>query len=191
MTFPHPTQATHSLLPTALKIVGAWLVAVAFAIGHHAFYASLNGKIVTTGGIDRNSTASFVVHSQAGASAIGTALASLTAATLGVSAATAFFQGAWFIVRKRAMSISALDALWSAPHNPMSILSWDMWCSVRGVVLLAAVAWAFPLITTFTPGTITVQTRVSTTNSSCSVLAYDFGNNEDLYVGALYVALER
>ncbi|KAJ7258972.1 hypothetical protein C8J57DRAFT_1515679 [Mycena rebaudengoi] len=170
MTFPHPTQATHSLLPTALKIVGAWLVAVAFAIGHHAFYASLNGKIVTTGGIDRNSTASFVVHSQAGASAIGTALASLTAATLGVSAATAFFQGAWFIVRKRAMSISALDALWSAPHNPMSILSWDMWCSVRGVVLLAAVAWAFP------------QTRVSTTNSSCSVLAYDFGNNEDLYV---------
>ncbi|KAJ6498388.1 hypothetical protein C8R47DRAFT_1068674 [Mycena vitilis] len=46
MTSPHPTQATHSLLITGinLKIVGAWLVAAAFAIGHHTFYASLNGN---------------------------------------------------------------------------------------------------------------------------------------------------
>ncbi|KAJ7054255.1 hypothetical protein C8F01DRAFT_500797 [Mycena amicta] len=159
-----------------LKILLAWLAAAVLAVGHHAFNSSLNGQVVgaKTSRISQ-------VNSQAGASAVGTTFAFLVSAMLGVTAATAFLQCAWHAVRKRSFTVGGLDALWSSPHNALAFLSLDFWRAGRGVVLVAAISWAFPLVVTFAPGTLSVNTDISTENQSCSVPTFDLSASTILH----------
>ncbi|KAF7361596.1 hypothetical protein MSAN_01193700 [Mycena sanguinolenta] len=155
-------------LSPLLKIVLAWLAAAALAIGHHLFNASLNGRIVPTTGSRLHG-----IQSQAGASAIGTTFAFLVSALLGVSAGTAFLQCAWRLVRQRSFTVAGLDALWSSPHNPLAFLSIDFWKTGRGLVVIATLSWAFPLVVTFAPGTLGVETQINTASEECVVQTYD------------------
>ncbi|KAJ7261552.1 hypothetical protein C8J57DRAFT_1634612 [Mycena rebaudengoi] len=164
--------------PPLLKIVLAWLAAAALAIGHHLFNASLNGRIVPSTG---SSSGLHGVQSQAGASAIGTTFAFLVSALLGVSAGTAFLQCAWRLVRQRSFTVAGLDALWSSPYNPLAFLSIDFWKTGRGVVGIAALAWVFPLVVTFTPGTLSVETQINTVSEKCMVQTYDLGSSTALH----------
>lgn len=188
MGMANPSQTPGiSPYPPLLKIVLAWVVALALASGHHAFYASLNNHVVESG----TTTASLLVHSQAGASAIGTTFAFLVSGALGVSASTAFWQSAWRVVRKRAFTVSGLDALWSSPNNALAFLSWDLWRTAREIVPIVALAWAFPLVVTFAPGTLTVQSRIRTVSNTCTVPTYDFGSNILLHDGASAFSFSR
>ncbi|KAJ7242178.1 hypothetical protein B0H12DRAFT_1055764 [Mycena haematopus] len=171
-----PYQVRHGHYVPLLKIVLAWIVALAFASGHHAFYASLNNHPITSG-----TTASLLVHSQSGASAIGTTFAFLVSALLGVSAGTAFLQCAWRVVRKRAFTLDGLDAMWSSPTNMFAFLSFDFWRTGRGIVIISALAYAFPLVVTFAPGTLTVETDITTVSGPCKIPAFDFGATALLY----------
>ncbi|KAJ6451162.1 hypothetical protein C8R45DRAFT_1125151 [Mycena sanguinolenta] len=159
-----------------LKIVLAWVSALALASGHHAFYASLEGHPVTSG-----TTASSFVHSQAWASAVGTAFAFLVRSLLAVSAGTAFLQCAWRVARKRAVSISGLNAMWSSLTNVFAFLSLDFWRTAQGIVVISALAWTFPLIVTFAPGTLTIEPDVTTVSGPCQVLTFDWESTELLY----------
>ncbi|KAJ7040865.1 hypothetical protein C8F04DRAFT_931616, partial [Mycena alexandri] len=123
-----------------LKIVAAWVAALALAAGHHAFYASLNHTAPTLDPTWRIS-ASLLVHSQAGASAIGTTFASLISSALGVSAGTAVLQCAWRVVRTRAFTVSGLDAMWSSQTNLLAFLSLNFWRKARGIVILSGLTW--------------------------------------------------
>nr|GAT60379.1 predicted protein [Mycena chlorophos] len=177
---PVRPQARGSISSPLVKIVLAWLVALALALGHDAFYKSLNNKVAPSA-IGTSISSEFDVHSQAGASAIGTMFAWLVAAALGLSAGTAFIQCAWVVVQQRATSVSGLDALWSSPKNALAFLSLDMWRSAHAVVLVSALAWAFPLIVTFAPGTLSVRTQTVFFTQGCNAATYDFGNNDLLY----------
>ncbi|KAF7364177.1 hypothetical protein MSAN_01077000 [Mycena sanguinolenta] len=170
------SQSRHGHYVPLLKIVLAWVSALALASGHHAFYASLNKHPVTSG-----TTASLLVHSQAGASAIGTAFAFIVSSLLAVSAGTAFLQCAWRVVRKRAISISGLNAMWSSPTNMFAFMSLDFWRTAQGIAIVSGLAWTLPLIVTFAPGTLTVETDVTTVSSSCQVPAFDWGATGLLY----------
>ncbi|KAF7371441.1 hypothetical protein MSAN_00781100 [Mycena sanguinolenta] len=172
------SQSRHGHSVPLLKIVIAWISALALASGHHAFYASLDNHPVTSGS---GTTALLLVHSQAGASAIGTTFAFLVSSLLAVSAGTAFLQCAWRVVRTRAFSISGLNAMWSSPTNVFAFLSLDFWRTAQGVVVISGLAWAFPLIVTFAPGTLTVATDITTTSGQCSVPAFDWGATGLLY----------
>ncbi|KAJ6545686.1 hypothetical protein B0H19DRAFT_844212, partial [Mycena capillaripes] len=114
------------------------LVALGLACGHHGFYASLNNRVLAS---NNSTSASLLLHSQSGASAVGTSFAFLVSAALGVSAGTAFLQCAWKLVRQHAFTVSGLDALWSSPHNVFAFFSFDFWRSARGVVVISALAW--------------------------------------------------
>jgi hypothetical protein len=116
-----------------LRIVLAWVSALALASGHHAFYASLDNHSVTSG-----TTASLLVHSQAGASAVGTTFAILVSSLLATSAGTAFLQCAWRAARKHAISISGLNAMWSSLTNLFAFLSVDFWRTAQGAVIVSA-----------------------------------------------------
>lgn len=83
-----PRPRASSLYFTLAKILLPWVIAVALAFGHHAFDASLDGREVSSG---YTKSALLLVHSQAGASAIGTTFAFLTSAFLAASAGAAFF----------------------------------------------------------------------------------------------------
>ncbi|KAJ6490936.1 hypothetical protein C8R45DRAFT_1213114 [Mycena sanguinolenta] len=170
------SQSLYGHYVPLLKLVLAWISALALASGHHAFYASLDNHPVTSG-----TTASLLVHSQAGASAIGTAFAFLVSSLLAVSAGTAFLQCAWRAVRQRAFSISGLNAMWSSPTNMFAFLSLDFWRTARGIVVISGLAWAFPLIVTFAPGTLTVDTDVTTARGLCTIPAFDWGATALLY----------
>ncbi|KAK6996024.1 hypothetical protein R3P38DRAFT_3329784 [Favolaschia claudopus] len=165
-----------------LKILLAWVAAFALAAGHHAFYQSLDGRPSS------GSTSSFAVHSQAGASAIGTAFAVVVSSALTLSAVVFFIsaviqrylQLVWKMVQQRSFSVAALNALWSIPKSPSGwFASPSFWRSGPGatVVFFAVLARAFKLITTFAPGTLTIDTSVTITNASCSVPSFDFTNH--------------
>ncbi|KAJ7842883.1 hypothetical protein B0H13DRAFT_2365030 [Mycena leptocephala] len=143
-----------------LKILLAWLVALGLSTGHHGFYASLDNSIVPSGS---GASASLLLHSQAGASAIGTTFAFLVSAALGVSVGTAFLQCAWNAVRQRAFTVSGLDALWSSPHNALAFFYFDFWSSARGIVLISALA------------------RSGTVSGPCTVPTFDFGSSALLH----------
>ncbi|KAJ6583350.1 hypothetical protein DFH09DRAFT_1435725 [Mycena vulgaris] len=179
-------QGRHSHFVPVFKIVAAWVVALALAAGHHAFYASLNNTAPT---LDTSGTsasllvhnASLLVHSQAGASAIGTTFAYIISSTLSVSAGTAFLQCAWRVVHTRALTVSGLDAMWSSQTNMVAFLSLDFWLNARGIVIISGLAWTFPLVVTFAPGTLTVNTELFTTSEPCSIPKFDFGATDLLY----------
>ncbi|KAK7000432.1 hypothetical protein R3P38DRAFT_3219331 [Favolaschia claudopus] len=170
------SQSSRSHYIPLVKIVLAWLVALALAVGHHAYYSSLNDHPVASG-----KTASLLVHSQAGASAIGIAFATVVVAMLGLSSGTAFLQCAWKVARMRAFTVSGLDAMWSSPTSLLSFFSLDFWREARGIVFIAVLAHAFQLVVTFAPGTLTVEIDVSTVSNSCAVPAFDFGSSALLY----------
>ncbi|KAJ7266035.1 hypothetical protein C8J57DRAFT_1619229 [Mycena rebaudengoi] len=161
-----------------LKIVLAWLAAAALAIGHHLFNVSLNEQIVPSTG---RSSGLHGIQSQAGASAIGTTFAFLVSALLGVSAGTAFLQCAWRLVRQRSFTVAGLDALWSSLHNPLAFLSLDLWKTGRGVLVIVTLAWLFPLVVTFAPGTLSVETQINTVSEKCTVQTYDLGLSTALH----------
>ncbi|KAJ7085944.1 hypothetical protein C8R44DRAFT_752758 [Mycena epipterygia] len=169
----HPSFTFTSSGPTLLKISLPWLAALVLAAGHHAFNGSLDATSPTGGG----KAALLRVHSQAGASAIGNAFAFLAAALLGFSVGTAFVQCAWRVVRRRSFSVAGLDALWSSTHDPVAFLSYDFWKSARGVSVLAGISWAFPLIGTFAPGSLSVQTQIKPIRRPCNVPTFDFGSS--------------
>ncbi|KAF8185363.1 hypothetical protein K438DRAFT_2020103 [Mycena galopus ATCC 62051] len=170
------SQSPHGHYVPLLKIVLAWVSALVLASGHHAFYASLDNHPVTSG-----TTASLFVHSQAWASAIGTAFAFLVSSLLAVSAGTAFLQCAWRVARKRAVSISGLNAMWSSLTNVFAFLSLDFWRTAQGIVIVSALAWTFPLIVTFAPGTLTIESDVTTVSGPCQVPIFDWEATELLY----------
>ncbi|KAJ7258806.1 hypothetical protein B0H12DRAFT_436901 [Mycena haematopus] len=171
------SQSPHGHYIPLLKIALAWVSALALAGGHHAFYASLDGHPVSSGA----TASSFRVHSQAGASAIGTAFAFLVRSLLAVSAGTAFLQCAWRVARKRAVSISGLNAMWSSLTNVFAFLSLDFWRTAQGIVAVSALAWTFPLIVTFAPGTLTVEPDVTAVSGPCQVPTFDWASTELLY----------
>jgi hypothetical protein len=129
-------------------------------------------------------SALLLVHSQAGASAIGTTFAFLTSAFLAASAGAAFLQSAWGVVRQRSFTISGLDALWSSPHNVLAFFSFDFWRTGRGVVVISALSWAFPLVVTLAPGTLSVGTRTDSTSEVCMVPTFDLSASTVLQEGA-------
>jgi hypothetical protein len=100
-----------------IKMSLAGIAVAALAVGHQAFHASLNGTSPTA-----NEPGVYVVHSQAGASALGTAFAFLVSSFLGISRGTAFVQCAWMVVQKRSFTLAGLDALSSSPYTPTAFL---------------------------------------------------------------------
>ncbi|KAJ7675482.1 hypothetical protein B0H17DRAFT_1182857 [Mycena rosella] len=160
-----------SYVAPLVKMMLAWLTALAVAGGHHAFNVSLNGRTVNGGhGI-------LYAHSQAGASLLGTMFAFLVSAFLRISAGTAFIQTAWGVVQRRSFTLAGLDALWSATQNPLAFLTFDLWKSARGVAVVAGLSWAFPLIVTFAPGSLSVQSQIKPISGACNVPTFDFGSS--------------
>ncbi|KAF8155141.1 hypothetical protein K438DRAFT_2026530 [Mycena galopus ATCC 62051] len=170
------SQSPHGHIVPLLKIVLAWVSALALASGHHAFYASLDNHSVTSG-----TTVSLLVYSQVGASAVGTTFAILVSSLLAASAGTAFLQCAWRAARKHAISISGLNAMWSSLTNLFAFLSVDFWRTAQGAVIVSALVWTFHLIVTFAPGTVTVETDVATVSGPCQIPTFDWGGTGLLY----------
>lgn len=102
------------------------LFGVACAASHHFYYWSLDGRPATN---------------QIKMMRYGTMLAFGAKAGLSAAVIVAFRQRVWTTVRKRFMTVGALDALFSATEDSQAVMSWEMVQSAKVAALLAAYVW--------------------------------------------------
>ncbi|KAF3808380.1 hypothetical protein GCG54_00013018 [Colletotrichum gloeosporioides] len=130
------------------------IIGIGFAIGHHVFYASLEGKIVY--GDDQLLMLRY-----------GTALAFAAKASLVASVLTAFREQMWATARSRMISISTLDDMFAAPETPLSLLNLEFISKAKTVAVLALYEWLSPLIVILTTNTLLAKPALEVQQTSC------------------------
>ncbi len=107
-------------------MVVLFICGVIGAAGHHLFYRSLDGKPAT----DQLKMVRF-----------GTALAFFTKATLVGSVVLAHRQRIWHTLRNKAMTIGAIDGLFSVTEDLIGFGNWEMIRKAKLATLMAAATW--------------------------------------------------
>ena len=123
------------------------LVALAFVVGHYAFYQKLNGFLVKHSGPPCISkTLSCDSSDQQINVSIGTFFAFLVKALLGASVSTAFDQFTWRrLVSSASSRIGMIDDLFAVLKNGFFMLNYKLWWGYPASMLLATLAWLLPL----------------------------------------------
>ncbi|KAK4034020.1 hypothetical protein C8A01DRAFT_39499 [Parachaetomium inaequale] len=124
----------------------------AFAIGHHTFYDSLDGKPADNQ----------ILMMRFGSLLSYAAKASLVAAVI-----FAYRQLIWVTVINNVMRLRAIDSLFAAVNEPQALLNWEFVKKARVAVCLAVLAWLFPLTVILTPATLTVAPRTEVKHELC------------------------
>ena len=110
-------------------MAGLSLLGIAFAILHYIFYQSW-GDHIAGGNLEQE----YIIRA-------GTALAFLSKASLVGAVVIAHKQIAWETVRKRAISMDGIDAMFVAPTDLTSFWNWDMLRRAKAATILALLAW--------------------------------------------------
>jgi hypothetical protein len=138
-------------------MVAALLVAVAFAIGHDAFYQSLDRRPVLNTGSLIPFTSSLRVSDQQMYVSIGTFFAFIVKCLLGISASTVFDQFFWKSIHGQATQIGVIDDLLSTLKNGFMTLNLALWKRYPISMTLAMVCWLLPIASIITPATLSVD----------------------------------
>lgn len=117
----------HWAVPSLM--ISCLLCGVAFALGHHFFYASLNSKIVQS-----NIEQEWNIR-------IGTGMAFLVKTCLTAAAGFAYTQLLWTTLRSRQATLKGVDAMFSVTTNAWEFLTLELWRKGFGLVLIAGVLW--------------------------------------------------
>ncbi|KAK3687796.1 hypothetical protein B0T22DRAFT_498103 [Podospora appendiculata] len=125
---------------------------VACAVAHHVFYYSLNDKPATD---------------QVQMLRYGTILAFAAKAGLSAAVVSAYRQRVWTTVRRRLMSVAALDSLFAATEDLIALWNWELIKTARIAILLSAFVWLAPLVVILTANTLLVEPRRVVTNTTC------------------------
>ncbi|KAH6892424.1 hypothetical protein B0T10DRAFT_483755 [Thelonectria olida] len=139
---------------------------IMFAIGHHLFYAGLDGQLA---------------RDQMRKRRYGTALAFLAKASLVTAVILAFRQRAWMMVRRKILSLGAVDSLFAAAEDLSALFNWEALRRAKLAMLLAAYIWCTPLIIILTSETLTVVPTRHEENTTClSVRTLNFSHEETM-----------
>lgn len=127
-----PTQKTtrwqiHWRAPALIP--GLLFAGIALALGHHFYYMSLNGTVVSSDA------------RQEWALRFGTAFAFLTQSSLVASAGVAYTQRLWVTVKKRAFPLKTLDNVFSLQSTIFAFFSWDVLSKAKVLYLLGICIW--------------------------------------------------
>jgi len=136
-------------------MVASLLLGCLFAIGHHLFYQSLAGKLVTA---DSYNILGSNITSQQVNTAAGTAFAFLVRACLVFSVSLAYLQAVWNAAKgtRRPMTLANIDALLSALSNALALTNVFAWWKWPLLLLVALIAWLIPIASIITPATLSV-----------------------------------
>jgi hypothetical protein len=125
---------------TPTTLLGSLLCGVAFAVGHHVFYSSLQGSRVSDNKQLQIGHFSGVT-SQAFNIAVGTALAFCAKAFLGIAATTAWTQCLFRDLRRGSPRLGVVDSAFSLTSNPFKLLSPYVWYRFWPTAFLALLYW--------------------------------------------------
>ncbi|KAF3068470.1 hypothetical protein GL218_08259 [Daldinia childiae] len=131
----------------------SFLFGVACAIGHHVFYASLNGKPA----VDQLAMLRY-----------GTVISFAAKAGLVAAVVIAFKQRIWVTVRSKFLSLAVLDSLFAAAEDASALLNIEIYKQAKIAMLLAAFVWLTPILIILTSNTLTMELALSIENTTCS-----------------------
>ncbi|KAF9880521.1 hypothetical protein CkaCkLH20_01563 [Colletotrichum karsti] len=138
---------------------------VAFALGHHFFYQGLHG-------IEAKEQLRMLRY--------GAALAFLSKASLASAVILAFRQRVWMTVRRKMLTLAAVDSLFAAAEDMSAIFNFEVFKQARVAMVLALYVWCTPLVVILTSDTLAVQPEKMTKNTTCpSVRTLNFAKEDN------------
>jgi hypothetical protein len=164
---PEPPEATSlsRFWNKAWLMLVFYLMAVGGVLGHHFFYQSLNGKYATN---------------QLREQRYGGVFAYLVKGSLVAAILLAYRQQIWATLRRRKLTVDAIDSLFAASDDPRAILNWEFMKSAKTAFSLAILVWFTALIVVLTPSTLTVRPGTDTIQSTCpNVRTLNFSTEVD------------
>lgn len=141
------------------------MASLAFAIGHHVFYATLDQMSV-----DNN------LFGQQTNIAIGTAFAFLFRACLVLATCTSYWQVFWATALRNTLTVSSMDALAGVLSSLLDFTSFKTFFCNPGLAALALLAWLVPFASLLPPATLSVLPSAMTNNTYNHVLVPHFAN---------------
>lgn len=126
--------------PTTM--LGALLLGIGAAVGHHCFYASLDGQAVSD---DTSNILGVGLSQQQFNLAAGAAFALLARASLVYAAGVAYVQLCWHRVtsggRGASTTLGTLDDVFQATGNILVMLHFPIWSKYGVTMIVALVTW--------------------------------------------------
>lgn len=143
--FPQrPAFKVHWQAPTT--IILTFTAGLAFALGHHVLYQSLDGQPVDHHLFDQQTNL-----------AAGQALAFLVRACLVVAVGLSYWQVFWGTVLRSTFIMSQVDVLAGLLGSVLDMLNFRVLVRRPTLMLLASLAWLIPLASILPPATLSVQ----------------------------------
>jgi hypothetical protein len=105
------------------------LAGIVLAILHHVYYTTLNNSLAGS-----SSRQQWSIN-------IGTAFAFSVVALFKTSSDAAYDQYIWRVVKRKSISVGALDNLFALTNNPFGFFDWELWNKAPLAVLLALLCW--------------------------------------------------
>lgn len=135
------------------QITGFALAGSILAVGHHVYYASLH--LTTSDGTV--GVGGHAISRQTFTNFIATLFIFVVKLCLSQSVSKAFYQRLWYTVRRRAIKLNGLDALFSVLGDPTAFLNLEMVWRAKLAAALAFIAWTGAFAVIPVPGSLTVQ----------------------------------
>jgi hypothetical protein len=126
------------LVMAAFMIVGAMT-----AVGQHLFYGFLHDQPIDSVGIP-----------QSWISRVTTGFIFLFKLCLASVVGAAFCHAFWYQVRRKAIRLDGLDAMFLVLKNPLKFFNKDLILKTQILFILAAISWALPLAGIVTSGSL-------------------------------------
>lgn len=123
------------LLGMPLSMLALFISGLLVSIGHHLFYTRLHGtRVRSSGDGSTYLTQNWILR-------YGTAFAFLAKALLASAVVVAYKQHMWRHLRKRANTISTIDALFAATDDVLALLGPSLFLKAEIPALMALVIW--------------------------------------------------
>jgi hypothetical protein len=144
-----PLRKIHWRVPAI--IILAFVAGLAFALGHHAFYGSLDGQPVDRHFFDQQINL-----------AVGQAFAFVVRASLVISVGASYWQVFWGTMLHGTLAISQVDALAGMLGSILDLLNLKASTTRPILVALALLSWMVPLTSILPPATLSVHSTTRT-----------------------------
>ncbi|PVI03515.1 hypothetical protein DM02DRAFT_244909 [Periconia macrospinosa] len=160
--------------------IALFVAGVMAAVGHHLFYAHLDGQ---------------PAKDQLLKIRYGTALAFFVKSTLVGCVVLCYRQRIWRTLRQKAMTLRAIDGLFVATEDPTAFVNWEMISMGKLATFMAVCSWLLPLASVLSPSSLTSEVRETFNATQCdSVPTLNFDREakhdfrrEDIYPGSSLV----
>ena len=134
----------HWKAPTTM--LAAFAIGVAFAIGHHFFYQSLDGTPLDSATFDQQIN-----------TAVGTAFAFLVRASLSVAIGVAFVQVLWRRLLAQSITVSRIDSMTQLLTSLFDLLNLKTLWQHPVLAVLAIISWTLPIAAVIPPASLSVR----------------------------------